>query len=238
MKMIKIGTEVILTAVIFILISAVSTAQLADDNKWAKDFHVDKEDFVSNGSNTFFILRPGYQLILEGMEDNIKVKVFITVTDKTKMIDGVETRIVEEEEYRNGKLAEVSKNYYAIDKLSNSVFYFGEDVDIVENNKIIGHEGSWLAGRDNAAFGLMMPGATLLDSRYYQEIAPGIAMDRAKIISENESLSTPAGTFTSCLMTEETSPLDLGVKEYKIYAPNIGLIRDEGLLLTKYGCKK
>ncbi len=227
-----------MTAIIIILESSTYTAQTTDDNKWTRNFHVDKSDFVSEGSNTFFILKPGHQLILEGIEDNVKTKVIITVMSETKIVDGVKTRIVEEKEYHNGIIAEVSKNYYAIDNQSNSVFYFGEDVDIYKGNKIISHKGSWLAGKNGARFGLIMPGATLLGSQYYQEIAPGTAMDRAKIISENKSLKTPADTFSSCLETEESTPLEPGVKEYKIYAPNVGLIKDDNLLLVKYGCIK
>ena len=128
-----------MTAIIIILESSTFTAQTADDNKWTKDFNVDKSDFVSEGSNTFFKLKPGYQLILEGNEENVNTKVIITVMNETKIIGGVETRIVEEKEYHNGVIAEVSKNYYAIDNQSNSVFYFGEDVDIYRDNKIINH---------------------------------------------------------------------------------------------------
>ncbi len=225
-----------MTVIIIILESSNFTAQTSDDNKWTKDFNVDKSDFVSQGSNTFFKLKPGYQLILEGDVENVNTKVIITVMNDTKIVDGVETRIVEEKKYHNGIIAEVSKNYFAIDKVSNSVFYFGEDVDIYKDNKILDHNGSWQAGKNGANYGLMMPGATLLGSQYYQEIAPGTAMDRARIISENKSLETPADNFSSCLETEESSPLEPGVKEYKVYAPNVGLIKDDNLLLVKYGC--
>ncbi len=80
-----------------------------------------------------------------------------------------------------------------------------------------------------------MPGMVLLGARYYQEIAPGVAMDRAEIVSTDESMATPAGTFESCLKTEETTPLEPEEKEYKYYAPGVGLIKDEDLLSTQYG---
>jgi hypothetical protein len=234
----RVNSAVIMTAIILIIKSSTFTAQIVDDNKWTRDFNVDKNDFVSTGRNTFFILKPGYQLVLEGNEENGNTKVIITVKNETKIIDGVRTRVVEEKEYNNGIITEISKNYYAIDRVSNSVFYFGEDVDIYKDNKIISHKGSWMDGKNGAKFGLMMPGATLLESQYYQEVAPGIAMDRAKIISENKSINTPLDNFSSCLEIEESSPLEPGVKEYKVYAPNVGLIKDDNLLLVKYGCTK
>ena len=78
-----------------------------------------------------------------------------------------------------------------------------------------------------------MPGTILLGARYYQEIAPK-AMDRAEIIADDITLKTPAGTFENCILTEETSGLDPNEKCYKTYAPGIGLIQDEDMLLTEY----
>ena len=53
--------------------------------------------------------------------------------------------------------------------LTNSVFYFGENVNNYENGKLVDNEGSWEHGSDNSRAGLMMPGIVLLGSRYYQE---------------------------------------------------------------------
>lgn len=80
-----------------------------------------------------------------------------------------------------------------------------------------------------------MPGQVVQGARYYQEIAPGIAMDRAEIIGLTEKLETPAGIFSNCLKIEETTPLEPKAKEYKFHAPGIGLVKDEHLLLVKQG---
>lgn len=82
-----------------------------------------------------------------------------------------------------------------------------------------------------------MPGIAIAGARYYQEIAPGVAMDRAEILSNEESKKTPAGNFSNCLLTEESSDLEKG-KENKCYAPGIGLIVEEELLLVEYGFVK
>jgi hypothetical protein len=60
-------------------------------------------------------------------------------------------------------------------------------------------------------------------------------MDRAEIVSIADSLRTPAGEFANCLKTEETTPLEVGAREFKYYAPQIGLIKDGSLLLVEYG---
>jgi hypothetical protein len=81
----------------------------------------------------------------------------------------------------------------------------------------------------------MMPGLPLVKARHYQEIAPGVAMDRAEIVSVSETVKTPAGEFKNCLKVEETTPLEPATKEYKYYAPGIGLVQEGSLKLVKYG---
>jgi hypothetical protein len=197
----------------------------------------DCDGFSTTGRNTFFVLDPGYQLVLEGSEGKGRkealVHLTITVSDITKtvsfeiggVITDVTTRVIEERELRDGALAEVSQNYFAICNKNNTVFYFGEAVDIYENGQIIDHAGSWEAGVGGAMPGIVMPGVILLGGKYSQEVAPNIAMDRAEIVSMNEEVVTPAGTFSNCLETKESSALEKG-KGYKYYAPGIGLVKD------------
>lgn len=58
-----------------------------------------------------------------------------TVLNETKMVDGVETRVIEDRETKNGQLIELPRDYYAIDSAKNDVYYFGEDVDVYKNGK-------------------------------------------------------------------------------------------------------
>lgn len=205
--------------------------QKPDDQTWTAAFVLETDELSSIGRNPHFILEPGYYLVLEKALEQVT----ITVLNSTKKVGEVETRVVEEKETKGGKLVEISRNYYAISKRTNSVYYFGEDVDMYANGKVVGHDGSWLSGVNGARFGLMMPGIILLRSRYYQELAPGSAMDRAEVVSMNETVVTPAQRFTNCLKVEETTPLEPGNKEYKYYAPGIGLIQDGGLKLVRHG---
>jgi len=138
------------------------------------------DGFSSIGDNPFFSLEPGFQLIPEGEEDGVDIGLTITVLNKTKTIDGIKTRVVEERETHDGELVEVSRNYFAICNRDNSVVYFGEDVDFYEDGVIVGHEGSWRAGVNGARAGIIMPGIQLLGARYMQEVAPGVALDRQK----------------------------------------------------------
>jgi len=192
---------------------------------------------LDKGSNTYMILEPGYKLTLADGKDTLT----ITVLDETKVVDGVRTRIVEERETKGGKLAEVSRNYFAFDpaaplrveKATGDIYYFGEDVDMYDaKGNVTGHEGSWLSGVNGARFGLMMPGKPKVGDRYQQEVAPGVAMDRAEVVSIAEKVKVPAGTFKDCLKTRESSALEKGVEE-KLFAPGVGLLKDGSFKLAK-----
>jgi len=218
------------------LATFVGSTVLAGGGKvlFTERFAVDKVDLASSGTNRFFILAPGYQLVLEGKEGGKRVVLTITVLNDTRLVDGVETRIVEERETADGQPVEISRNYFAISRRTSDIFYFGEDVDMFKHGKVTSHEGAWHSGVSGARFGMQMPGTPLLGARYYQEIAPKLAMDRAEIRSLSDTLETPAGKFENCLNTGESSAIESG-RETKVYAPGIGLIFDGALKLTKYG---
>ena len=199
------------------------------EKKWTDSFALENCTFSSVGRNRFFILEPGNQLVLESRTE----KVLITVLDQTRKIGGVKTRVVEEREEENGELKEVSRNFFAVCREHGDVFYFGEEVDIYEDGRIVKHSGQWRADEKNSRAGIIMPGTILLGARHYQEISTK-AMDRAEIISDDVTMKTPAGTFKNCIRVEETSGIDPEEKCYKTYAPGLGLIQDEDLLLTKY----
>jgi hypothetical protein len=198
--------------------------------RWTSSFHREACSFATTGRNRFFILEPGYRLVLENRTE----KVTITVLAATKKIGEVETRVVEEREEKGGKLVEVSRNFFALCREHGDLFYFGEEVDDYKDGRIVGHGGAWRADEKDSREGILMPGTVLLGARFYQEISPK-AMDRAEILRDDVTLKTPAGTFKDCLRVEETSGLDPDEKCYKVYAPGVGLIQDEDLLLTCYG---
>jgi hypothetical protein len=198
---------------------------------WQEEFNLSSCNLQTKGRNEYFVLEPGFRLELEGDGE----KLHITVLDETKKIAGVETRVVEEREWKDGELYEVSRNFFAICEQTKDVFYFGEEVDFYKKGKVTHHDGTWLAGEKGNRPGLIMPGKPQVRMRYYQEIAPGVAMDRAEVMSLDETCKTPAGTFKRCLRVRETTPLELLASEDKYHAPGIGLVRDADLRLVKYG---
>jgi hypothetical protein len=192
-------------------------------------------DFAPSGENEYFVLQPGHTLVLKGLDGGEKAKVVITVLDRTKVIDGVRTRVVREKEKVGGEIAEISWNYFAIDRRTGDVHYFGEDVDNYEDGRVVDHEGSWRAGRNGALPGIIMPGEPRVGQKYKQERAPGEAEDIGKVVADDDSFTTPAGTFTDVLKVKEWNPLEPDAeREVKRHAPGIGLVQDEGLKLVSY----
>jgi hypothetical protein len=198
---------------------------------WQADFAVNKETLgaAAKGSNPYFILTPGYRLSFKSGNSTDT----ITVLDETRWIDGVQTRVVEDREMQNGRLVELTRDYYAIDSATNDVYYFGEDVDAYRDGKLAGHGGSWLSGAKGAKFGLMMPGTPRVGQRFYQEQAPGVGMDRAEIVAIDEKVSTPAGVFDHCVHVVETNPLEKGMRDHKWYAAGVGLVKDGKMTLSE-----
>ncbi len=207
------------------------TSSPPGNSSWQEEFGISECTLLPTGRNEYFILEPGFRLVLEGRIETVE----ITVLDETREVDGVTTRVVEEREWKYGELVEISRNFFAICPDTNDVFYFGEEVDMYRDGALVSHSGAWLAGENRARAGLIMPGEPAVGMKYYQEIAPGVAMDRAQIVSLDDALETPAGTFSDCLRTMEGTALNPLEREYKTYAPGIGLIQDESLLLTEYG---
>ncbi len=207
------------------------TNALAQD--FQEEFNLSTRKLSPTGESRYFVLKPGFVIVLASST----TKLTITVLDETRKIGEVLTRVVEEREEERGSLTEISRNFFAIDPSSNDVFYFGEDVDIYQNGKVTGHASAWLAYQNGNKPGLMLPGTPTIGMRYYQELAPGVALDRAEITNLSAKVKTPAGQFEGCLITKESSRLEPGIG-YKTYAPGIGLIEYENLKLTSYGYKR
>jgi hypothetical protein len=222
--------------IIFLLSScAMCLVAAADRDGFVDHFDVPKENFASVGRNDYCVVEPGWVMVLEGKEEGENARLVVTVLDATKTIDGVETRVIEERETVKGQLSEVSRNFVAVDKTTRDVYYFGEETDTYKDGKIVDHEGSWQAGKDGAHFGLLLPAKPKVGQKFYQEIAPKVAMDRVEVQSVTDTVQVSTGNFDKCLKTEETSPLEPDSKEHKFYAPGVGLLIDGDLKLVRCG---
>jgi hypothetical protein len=209
--------------------AAAAPKPVPTDDGFRRTFPVDTRKLSATGKSDYFNLMPGTMRLYRAGDAQLT----IAVRNETRMVDGVETRVVEERESKGGEVTEVSRNFFAIDPESGDVYYFGEEVDLYKNGRVIGHEGAWESGRGGAKFGLALPGRPRVGDRYYQEVSPGVALDRGEVVAVDETVKTPAGVFAHCVQVRETTPLENDVSG-KWYAPGIGLIKDDDLELLTY----
>jgi hypothetical protein len=196
--------------------------------------------------NPFFPLPVGQQWVYSGKEQGQTIGLRITVLGETESFysgrNKVDTRVVEELEWedadgdgvvdRDEFVIEVSRNYYA-QTGEGTVCYFGEDVDIFQEDGSVTHEGAWRADDPGNAPGIFMPADPAVGMTFQQEVAPGIAEDEATIVRSGSTVRVPAGTFTDTITVRDFNPLD-GSKGTKVYARHVGLVRDGPLDLIRY----
>ena len=153
--------------------------------------------------NKYFPLKPGSTLISrtkdgEPSSDNFQV------TNKVKVIQGISTRVIHDEAFVKGKLSESTDDWFAQDDKGN-IWYFGEaTTEIATGN----HEGSWEAGVKGAKAGRMMEAQPNVGDTYNEELAKGVAEDKATVLSLNEKVCVPFGCFTHGLVQRILRPLN------------------------------
>jgi hypothetical protein len=153
------------------------------------------------------------------------------VLGETRLIDDVTTRVIEEREWEDGELLEISWNYFAQAE-DGTICYFGEDVDIYEGEDEISHEGAWCAEDPENAPGIFMPADPRPGMKYPMELAPGVAEDTGQVVGIGP-YEVPADTYSETIRVRESSPLDTGFG-YKIFAAGTGLIVDGPLALVSF----
>jgi hypothetical protein len=221
-----------------------------DKRDFTETFPLADCEFSADGANSYFSLQPGRVLSYDNAacvdagdcdeEETLVIRVLDETRDIDLTIDGqlrvISTRVIEEYEEAGGEFAERSLNFFALCTGTGDVYYFGEEVFVPDENGNPqgGAEGpgAWLAGEDDAMPGIIMPGgAFLLGSRYFQEMAPDIALDRAEHTAAGFDIVVPAGDFAACGEVTETTPLEKKGTSVKVYCPGVGLIIDDDLEL-------
>lgn len=185
-------------------------------------------DFVQIIDNPFFSLQPGTTFFFEN-EDGSAGNEFV-VTRQTKQILGVTCIVVRDTAFEDGEVVEKTADYFAQDKDGN-VWYFGEDTKELVDGEVVSTEGTWRAGVDGALPGIIMKASPQVGDEYAQETAPGVAEDRAEVLSLTEMVNVPYANVDQVLQTFDFTPLDPTALEHKFYGPGgVGLLQTTNLL--------
>ena len=208
-----------------VLWMAVAMRSEAKSDGW--DPVIDPAQFVREVDNPYFPLPVGRILRYRGETSSGTETLEIEVTSRTKLVMGVATTVVVERHAVDGEIEEISENWFAQDR-DGTVWYFGEFSQIFDGGQPVGSPGSWEAGLAGARPGIIMKAQPQPGDTYYQEFAPGIAEDQARVVSTGRSATVPFGTFEDVLVTKEWTALESSSVEHKSYARGIGLISEAG----------
>lgn len=146
----------------------------------------------------------------------------ITTENKTKKIaDGITARVSHDVVYTQGKPTEITDDWYAQDAEGN-IWYFGENTASLQKNGQWDQSGSFEAGKNGADAGIAMPAHPSVGLTYREEYYKGHAEDRSKVLALDQQVQAPAGHFSGAILTDDYSPLEPTVSEYKLYAKGVG----------------
>jgi len=182
---------------------------------------IDPLNFVTQVDNPYFPLTPGTTFIYEGQTvDGFEHDEF-AVTHNTRVIQGVTCVEVHDTVTLDGELTEDTLDWFAQDTEGN-VWYFGENTHELEDGLITTIDGTFMGGVNGDKPGIVMKAHPAIGDFYRQEFSLANAEDFAETISLTETVTVPDGTFHNCLKSQETTPLETDLLEYKFYAPGVG----------------
>jgi hypothetical protein len=217
-----------------------SLCHLIGEERYDPDFDPANFDPAFATPNRYFPLNVGDRWVYEGDGETVTVEVL----DKTKLIEGVTCRVVNDIVTEDGVAVEDTDDWYA-QGTDGAIWYCGEiskDFEVFEGDdpeepELVEIDGSWKAGRDGAKAGIIMQADPQPGDVYRQEVALGDAEDAAEVLSNSYSFGTDPDldqfvpqalaealcTANDCLVTKEFTPLEPDALERKYYAPGIGL---------------
>jgi hypothetical protein len=181
--------------------------------------------FSSRIDNQWFPLRPGTRYVYTGVKDRKAARDLVTVTHKTRTIEGVPCVAVRDRLYLRGRLEERTTDWYSQDARGN-VWYFGENTaELDAHGHVTSTEGTWLAGVHGAKAGIYMPGHPRLGQSGTQEFYKGHAEDHFRVIGIFGDVARP--DRQDALLTKEWTPLEPGVVDHKMYVRGIGTVLEQ-----------
>lgn len=185
---------------------------------------LDPADFTTEIDNPWWPMAVGSRWVYRETDAEGTVsRVVVTVTDKTRAIMGIESRVVHDIVTEDGEVKEDTFDWYAQDAEGN-IWYLGEDTKEYENGKVKSTEGSWEAGVDGASPGVIVPADPKPGLTYREEYYKGQAEDAAEILSLNAYADVPYGNFDRVLQTRNYTPLEPNLVEEKFYAREVGQV--------------
>ena len=181
--------------------------------------------FTARVTNPWFPLLPGTRWVYSGVKDGAPSRDLVRVTGRTVTIDGKPCAAVADRLYLRGRLRERTSDWYSQDAAGN-VWYVGEDTaELDARGHVTSREGTWQAGVHGARAGIFMPARPRLGLGGLQEYYRGHAEDRFRIVGLFRTVV--GGRAAHALLTEETTRLEPGTIDHKLYVRGIGTVLEQ-----------
>ena len=183
--------------------------------------------FSARVDNPWYPLKPGSVYVYRGVKDGEPSREVMTVTRRTRVIDGAPCVVVQDLLYLRGRLEERTIDWYTQDAKGN-VWYFGEKTaELDKNGKVKSTAGSWTAGVNGARAGIFMFAHPTPGRWARQEYYKGQAEDHFKVVSLRVSVRVPYISTSRALLTKEWTPLEPGVIDHKYYVRGVGTVLEQ-----------
>jgi hypothetical protein len=183
--------------------------------------------FVRQADNPWFPLRPGTVYTYRGVKDGQPSRDVVTVTHRTRTIQGVRCTVVRDLLYVRGRLHERTDDFYAQDAVGN-VWYYGENTaELDTRGRVVSREGSWQSGVHGARAGIYMPAHPRVGQSGRQEFYRGHAEDQFTVVTLNARVRTAAASSHHALLTKEFTRLEPGALDHKYYVRGIGTVLEQ-----------
>jgi hypothetical protein len=196
-----------------------------------RDFDAARFPSAARVDNQDLPLIPGMQYVFRGTANRgggiEKHRVIFTVTDLTKVVNGVRSVVVWDRDINQGELVEAEIAFNAQDDGGN-VWLLGEYPEEYEDGKFLGAPSTWLAGRDRARAGVLMRAdPRTATSSYHQGLAPEVEFnDKAKVQQTGRRNCVPFACFDDVVVIKEWNPLEPeDGYQLKFHAPGVGTMR-------------
>ena len=208
--------------------SPTESVPLFSDTDGVYTVNLTSADFVDVVDNPYFLLPAGAKWQFEiRVGGTAKQTDTLEVLREKRNVNGVQATVVRDTVSQRNQIVEDTFDWFAQDKFGN-VWYVGEAVDNYVAGILVSHSGSWEWGVDGALPGIIMwadPSAHI-GEKYRQEYYPGKAEDMGQVVSVDESLTVPFGSFNQVVKTLDFSNIEAG-QEQKFYASGTGLLKEQ-----------
>jgi hypothetical protein len=216
------------TALVAVLLASMTGAGAAPRTSGGSAYEpvLDPANFVSVIDNPYFPLPIGRVLVYKGVRDGQKQIDTVTVTDQTKVLEGITaTAASDVATTTSGDLLEKTTDWYAQDMQGN-VWYMGEATKAYLPNGHVDTSGSWQSDVNDGEPGIVMEADPQIPDAYRQEFLAGEAEDTAWITGRGGSVTIPYGTVHHVLTSLEHTALEPDVVDQKVYAPGLGIVTE------------